>query len=413
MTKISMRLIFWLLTSLWLSSAYAGSRRWQPALTRSVKSSPDRLTRHGRRAAPLYSSSVNRVVWPNRKVRYCYESDAAKQALKTDVINAWEIWLSAGLNAAFTIEEVDDATCSDDRANVLLIANTDDDSKPKLAASVGFPGAESMARSAGGHQSNRLRGPVMYLTTKTDVGMLNTAFNYAHEWGHVWGLYHEHQNPGFWGGVSGASSGEVFGPTNMVSYNGVSTGNWMCENLNDYSPGSIIQGSSTQTLPLMCTSYVAAVRLSKSSMEYLPDGRALVSWSAGHKSSSVDWESIMLCKSYLTAGKTYFMCLGMARARKTRADSSQFAPDNSKAGGRGTVTSTSDDERLPILLQSDGSLIGFNWAPSIQDVHALETLYGLTQTKKSLLQKIGGDTTSKFKKLFNKSKESSSANNCL
>lgn len=103
----------------------------------------------------------------------------------------------------------------------------------------------------------------------------------------------------------------------------------------------------------------------------------------------------------------------MIEFRGWRASADSIATDNSKAGGFGTVTSKTDDDRLPILLQPDGSLIPFNYAPSIQDIDALETLYGPKATKEVMLQKAGGDTTSNFKNIFNKSKGGASASGCL
>lgn len=329
------------------------------------------------------------VIWPNREIRYCYETEATKTKYNKDVLNAWQIWLTSGLNSAFKITEVDAETCVSDHLNTMLIWDTDTAGRPGSLATVpGFLGPKHTSRQSSGAYPRKNR-PSMALTSRTDIGMLNTAFNYAHEWGHAWGLYHEHQNANFWAGIDGAKSGKVFGPGNKVTYGGASIDNWQCMNLKDYlsngQPGGGLtvqipgQYSTSQWSP--CTSWTQALGNQFSANDYLPfpDNRA--TGSTGHKSKNVDWGSMMLY--------------------------------NSKAGGSGTATDADNDQRLPILLQADGTLIPFNYAPTLQDINALESLYGLAQTKKTLLQKNGGTTTSLFKSLFTKSKDDSSPSSCL
>ncbi|ROW16959.1 hypothetical protein VPNG_01099 [Cytospora leucostoma] len=366
------------------SLVLAGSRHWQPPLTRRGRDSSEQPKRLGRREFVMETSSDGLVIWPNRQIRYCYENAAAKEALNTDVLDAWQIWLTHGLSESFTIKEVDEAVCVSDRWNTLLIADTTSETNPSLSSTVGFFGPENNLRGKGPDDSlgPRVARPRMLLTTNTDLGMLNAAFNIAHEWGHAWGLYHEHQNPNFWGNVAMSNDGLVFGPDNTVTYNGASVSNWMCENLKGFSEDMLVPQKKTSGIWTGCSSWGVAVdRKFAGALEYLPTERNKATGSTGHTKDSVDWESIMLY--------------------------------NSKSGGTGTVTSKDDDERLPILLQPDGSLIPFNYAPSIQDIDALETLYGLKATTEVLLQKAGGDTTSRFKSIFNKSKGGSSTSGCL
>lgn len=325
------------------------------------------------------------VKWPNREIRYCYETTETREKYHEDLKAAWEIWLATGLNSAFTITEVDAETCTNDKINTMLIYDSDTGPGPNgiLATVPGFIGAGNRARHSSGYYTRKNR-PMMALTTRDDIGMLNPVFNYAHEWGHAWGLYHEHQNPNFWGGVVGGNSGKVFGNGNKVNYNGASIDNWQCQNLKDYGdlPAllALVQRGPKYTVEEVCKTQDYSKRLGFSGYDYLPYIENYAKGSTGHKSKDVDWGSIMLY--------------------------------NSKAGGSG-VAKLGDDQRLPILFQPDGTLIPFNYAPTIQDINALETLYGLRKTKKSLLQKIGGSTTSKFNAVFSKSKGESSTSSCL
>lgn len=299
------------------------------------------------------------VKWPNCEIKYCYETEAAREKFHKDLMDAWEIWLTTGLNEAFTITEVDAQTCTNDKVNTMLIYDSDMGPAPNgvLGTVPGFLGAGNRARGSSGYYTRKNR-PIMALTDRDDIGMLNPVFNYAHEWGHAWGLYHEHQNPNFWDGVVGAKSGKVFGIDNKVEYDGASIDNWQYKNLKDYSKLEAKKVSLSKeglTIEDVCKTQGYAKKEAFSGYDYLPFTDNVAQGSTGHKSKNVDWESMMLY--------------------------------NSKAGGSGTATS-GDDQRLPILLQSDGTLIPFNYIPTIQDINALETLYGLRQKKSHCCRRL-------------------------
>lgn len=327
------------------------------------------------------------VKWPNRKIQFCYETPAAREKYHTDLMDAWEIWLAAGLNAAFTLTELDYQACEARHNDTMLIYDSDvrvgNAPTSYLATVPGFLGPKHKSRRAPGALP-RYNRPIMALTNRDDIGLLNPVLNYAHEWGHAWGLYHEHQNPNFWGGVIGAKSGKVFGYGNKVSYDGGKIDNWQCKNLKDYP--DLLDRLNGPRNPKnikaddVCRAQSFSAQARFSGYDYLPFREHIAQGSTGHKATSVDWESMMMY--------------------------------NSKSGGSGNAVH-GDDQRLPILLKPDGTLIPFNNFPNPRDIEALEMLYGLRKVEKTLLQMLGGATSSKFNSLFSKSKGGSSTSSCL
>lgn len=123
-------------------------------------------------------SNSGLTIWPNRQFRYRYENAAAKEALDTDVLDAWQIWLTHGLSESFTIKEVDEEKCVRSRFENLLIGVNNEAS---LMTLVGAIGADSKIRTSKSEIVTKDR-PFMLISTSTSIGMLNTAFNIAHEW---------------------------------------------------------------------------------------------------------------------------------------------------------------------------------------------------------------------------------------
>jgi len=223
-------LVLSLICLLFGGHVFAGSSIWQPALAprnNTLASTPSRRY--------YYANKDTRVTdphpWENRVIRYCFDSDAATQAarrrLKNYLRDARKIWTSKGFDSSFRIEEVNDNVCVSDRNNVLKVTYTAEDGD--MATYVGFPYNVVMLSN---------QGPEMRLTDNIQMGMLDVVPNFAHELGHAWGLYHEHQNPKFWAGVAGADGSEVFGPGNP--------GGWNCANLKDYATAG--KGLITQTI---------------------------------------------------------------------------------------------------------------------------------------------------------------------
>lgn len=352
------------------SHALAGSHAWQPALV--PRNDTSRL---GKRYyyATQASGVRDRLPWPDRKIRYCFKADDAdtqshKADFKKYLRDAHKLWIAQGLNADFKIEEVSDTACTEDRNNVLEIRY----SSQSIATYVGFPGATAALTAN--------TGPVMVLTDRTDVGLLDVVSNFAHELGHAWGLYHEHQNPNFWADVAGSNAGEVWGPNNP--------GGWNCVNLKDYTSVQLDLIALTQnsirtlTMDQLCSNYGLASLKYFSASDYLPMPNVGVAHTSGHGSDAVDWTSLMLYPS--GAGGI--------------------------PSGDGTVTAD-NDIRLPILLKPDGSRIPINTAPSALDVAALHALYANTEGTSSN-QLLTGLTN--FKKVFkNSGSGPSSGSGCL
>jgi hypothetical protein len=114
--------------------------------------------------------------WPDATIVYCFADAQAKTDLDGALYPGMRVWWGAGLPERFKIREGSDAECQDPNgADVLTVISAD-----ILSTSVG-----KVAKDAA-----HPRGPTMTLTTRSDIGMLDTDANIAHEWGHAWGLYH-------------------------------------------------------------------------------------------------------------------------------------------------------------------------------------------------------------------------------
>lgn len=76
----------------------------------------------------------DKVPWPNKQIRFCYESDDTRTKYKKDLKAAHEMWVTKGLGKDFSFIEVSQTVCKEDRANVLLIRDA-----TSLATYPGFP----------------------------------------------------------------------------------------------------------------------------------------------------------------------------------------------------------------------------------------------------------------------------------
>lgn len=343
-------------------------------------------------------SEGDRMPWPNRQIRYCFDTPEAKTALADLLKEAHKVWLRKGLGAEFTIVEVGDSECKNDkRFDTLLIQWSGDNGA--MATFEGLPATDSVLRQATDPQVR----PKMVLTTNLNMGMLDQVSNFAHELGHAWGLYHEHQNPAFWsrGTVSNALGGTVFGPENG--------GNWRCSNLKDYQSrvaggGLVVQNPSTYPnqfgprigIDTLCKDYDFARKAQFSARDYLPMPKAMgIATSDGTSANDVDWDSIMICTF---SHSTY------SHSHSLVTDANVVLSDPSGAGAIGDA-SPGNDGRQPILLKPNGDRIAINLAPSQRDIAAMHKLYGTSKSTRSkiLLQKAGGTVSDSFKNLFSKS----------
>ncbi|KAK4041139.1 hypothetical protein C8A01DRAFT_45674 [Parachaetomium inaequale] len=376
-----MRLFFAFLVGLVAETGHvlAGSRLWQPNTS---------TTHLDRRYFVINTdrSEGDRMIWPNRQIRYCFVNDEADDALDELINAAHDVWLRMGLGSEFTIAKVGRDECTGDhRFDTLMFYWTGDNGR--MATFEGLPATGSLIRNS---ENPNVR-PRSELTTSTRMGMLDQQLNFAHELGHAWGLYHEHQNPAFWsrGTVSNALGGSVFGPEN--------DGNWRCQNLKDYQDrvnggGLVVQNPNNPNnngfgprvgVETLCKDYDFARKGQFSARDYLPMPKAMgIATSSGMSTDDVDWSSIMIYPS--------------------------------GAGAIGEA-SPANDQRAAILLKTDGSRIPINDSPSQRDIAAMHKLYGRSNRAiaKDLLQKAGGTVTSNFKKLFPESQGNTDGSGCL
>ncbi|KAH6624062.1 hypothetical protein B0J18DRAFT_381969 [Chaetomium sp. MPI-SDFR-AT-0129] len=354
--------------------ALASGRSWQPAKPATAAV--------GKRSYVINTDRTegDRMPWPNRKIRYCYENDEAQDALETILRAGLDIWRNVGLGSEFTMVQIDRDECREKRWDTLMIYWSGDNGG--MATFAGLPREDSPYRDTKNPEA-RAR---MILTTSTSMGMLDQQKNFAHEIGHAWGLYHEHQNPAFWSkpSIVNGRGGTVFGPEN--------DGNWRCENLKDYEVkvhrGLIVQNPGKPagdrvTGDLLCKDQVYASNSDFSAGDYLPMPKDVGSADTeGMDGESVDWGSIMIYPS--------------------------------GAGGRGEA-SPGNDQRLPILLDHNGDPIKISEGPTQRDIAAMHKLYGRSKSAvtKDLLQKAGGKVTEGFKKIYPKSQGNSGGSACL
>lgn len=366
-------LVFSLLFFLLSGNVLAGSSIFQPALrARNQTNTLGRRYFHATKDRRIGT----RVPWPNKRIRYCFSPDeltqANKRRIKAHLKDAHKLWISKGLSDTFHIEEVNDSVCTNDRNNVLMVTYTGNSATSGMGTYVGFPD-ESVKMLPD-------TGPGMRLTDRTNMGMLDVVANYAHELGHAWGLFHEHQNPAFWSGVLGSDAGEVFGPE--------MPGGWNCHNLIDYQEKVVgvlvVQGAGrTQHIgrERLCQSQNLASQARFSAHDYLPTPNMGTSHSTGHGEHHVDWDSLMLYPSGAGAVELGY----------------NDDPQN-------------PDTRARILQKPDGSRIRINKFPSALDIAAMNSFYEHeTPLKLNLLNSIIG-----FKKVYTASNSGpSGGSGCL
>lgn len=169
-------------------------------------------------------------------------------------------------------------------------------------------------------------GSKMILNPSTLIGMENPIWNYAHEIGHAWGLMHEHQRPDQWDTNHGGKASE-----NKFK--------WYCANLDDYDTKTAdLNEASINTV---CTKRGSAAVLNFSALDYLPVGDRQM-----ENSGTVDYDSIMMYPSVAGGTRT--------------------------ASGRETV-----------YTLADGTAIGYNNVPTVNDVDNLIAMYPASESSTS------------------------------
>lgn len=192
MFRMLARVIIAAALGLLASPVDAGNRFWEASPLGRTSNDNMEIERRAISFKPS-GGEDGHYTWPDKKIKYCYADDTAKQKLRGFIKAATETTWGALIELGFSYEEVSLSDCKKDRVNHLMVHYNDEG---KLSSSVGkLPINEEWNRQNPEHQYN---GPVTHLSTKENIGMLDVVANVAHELGHVWGLYHEHQNPKFW-----------------------------------------------------------------------------------------------------------------------------------------------------------------------------------------------------------------------
>jgi hypothetical protein len=139
------------------------------------------------------SRTGNMGLWPERTVRFCYETQEGRDKLHERFKAATKLWHAAGLKKdKYKMVEAANpgATCTGhaERAAILVIEYNDEENPAEMYAHAGLPVVDGIDPD--------YIGPVANLHDKWNPQA--GAISIAHEIGHVWGLDHEQQYRGFW-----------------------------------------------------------------------------------------------------------------------------------------------------------------------------------------------------------------------
>jgi hypothetical protein len=282
-------------------------------------------------------------IWPNSVISFCYETQDARDKLDEKLELAIETWRSDGEGGpglhrdVYKYIEVFDpgSACvnNNQRDRVLVISYNADG---RLSTTVGMPSLDA--------NDPEYKGPTMALSDAPGIGMLDTVANYAHEIGHAWGLYHEHQNINYWGPPynTGTVGDGVFGK------------NFDCTVLKDY-PDALSRAKAGDTpgdVDLLCLFRGVAATYKFSAMDWLPvRGATRMHTGAGGAGqpnptyANVDWNSIMMY------------------------------PSGAGAIGNAVPPGGDSDKRSNVLLRNDGAKMGINLVPTALDIDGVRQLY--------------------------------------
>ncbi|KAH7240705.1 uncharacterized protein BKA55DRAFT_518055 [Fusarium redolens] len=359
-----MRLLPSLIIPLLASYVQAGSQLWEISPATSKAS-------HGaasKRAVSIWPSDdphdnagVRR--WPEKTVTYAFSTTEAETKLEKILEGAKKLWNQLNVKG-FKYEKLELKKCKARRSECMIIYYNNEG---KLLTSVGLQPLD-----------DTFKGPYMHLSDRLDVGNLNPVVNAAHELGHAWGLWHEHQARKWWGqsDIDEFWGGTLIGEKFM-------TADYHPENLKDYEVA----------------------------LEKMAEAEGLKS-----KEELTQEQVNMLVRDQNTAKNYGFTGVewmplqdaGMQADATFDKDSLMLYP--SGAGGKGEVIFGADikdfeDKRLSILTYPDGELMPIKKAPSGQDIDRLVMIYG---TDYRGVSRLHNDKSSKFKGLLKKMRSSMS-----
>lgn len=331
------------------SPAQAGSRHWETPLTHSHVNGDI----SGKRAISVLPSKADddgyTGIWPDKTITYAFEDSEAETKLRPMFHQAQQVWAVLQQND-FKYKEVSIRKCRRNRGKCLVIKYND---QGKLSSVIGVPPVK------GGQD---YEGPIMNLSDDPNMGNLDLNVNAAHELGHVWGLYHEHQNPKWW-----SQSHDEQGWITWLRGDIFETKDFHCENIKGYEE-ALENFAKDSNLPA----------------EDLP---------------------LYLCRNYQTAAKYRFDSKDWMPAMKTGQESDDEFDEYSLmlypsgAGGKGRVDSTGDHRR-PVLTYPNGNWIPIREGPSTMDYDRLLKIYGSEYRGKSkLLNAMDSFSKRTFKKM--------------
>lgn len=347
-----------LLVPLYASHVQAGSQLWETSTVMPEGSENAMWKRAVSIVAsddPYNNAGTRR--WPEKTITYAFSNKEAEQKLGRILEDAKKLWNQLKVNG-FDYKEVDLRKCRAGRSECMLIHYNNDG---KLRTTVGLQALDT-----------NFEGPYMHLSDRLDVGNLDVVVNVAHELGHAWGLWHEHQARIWWGhsendgNWDGFLAGDIF-----------KTADYHCENLEDYEQalGKMAEKEGLESKEELSVSQVEE-----------------------------------LCRNHKTAKACSFSALDwMPLPKHGMKPDDEFDPTSlmlypSGAGGKGEVIFGDDgkepeDKRLAVLTYPDGKRMPIKYGPAGMDIEKLLYLYGTDYRGTSLLH---NDDSSKFKGLLKK-----------
>ncbi|KAE8151871.1 hypothetical protein BDV25DRAFT_138470 [Aspergillus avenaceus] len=157
----------------------------------SVADAGHSLWEHGARTVGLKWVAINpgpsHPQWPSPAIKFCWKNEESRERQEVYLDAAVGLWRASGMADTFRLVEVSTGDCMRNPEETLLIeGDIDDDSVFSSIAALPVAGRPLMHISWTGHPDG------------SEERELNRHIILAHELGHVFGLYHQHQDPYIW-----------------------------------------------------------------------------------------------------------------------------------------------------------------------------------------------------------------------